>query len=303
VPWFKVDDGLFLHQKIVKAGNAAMGLWLRAGSWSAHHLTEGFVPDTVIEVLGTPTQRAKLISVGLWAEADGGCRFHEWNERQPTRDEVTEQRSAWAARKRKSRDSAREKSFSEDFAGAEKLESSASSQVNEECHAPVTAPRPVPSLTTEEQQTPTGSVARSSRLALAVQPPLLDVVTDAPPPAPPTDKARGTRLSEDWRPSEPTIAWSRQMSGEVDITAEWSKFQDYWLSRAGAGARKTDWDRTWKNWLRKALDDSRRRGPTRTAAPSARAQRLAHSVSIVEKFAAEEAAQAALIQQRRAIQA
>ena len=33
--WFKVDDNLALHPKVLGAGNAAMGMWVRAGSWSA----------------------------------------------------------------------------------------------------------------------------------------------------------------------------------------------------------------------------------------------------------------------------
>lgn len=31
MPWFKVDDTLALHGKVVAAGNPAMGLWVRAG--------------------------------------------------------------------------------------------------------------------------------------------------------------------------------------------------------------------------------------------------------------------------------
>lgn len=32
--WFKVDDHLAFHRKTLAAGNEAMGLWVRAGSWS-----------------------------------------------------------------------------------------------------------------------------------------------------------------------------------------------------------------------------------------------------------------------------
>jgi hypothetical protein len=33
-------------------------------------------------LLGTPAQRSKLIKVGLWITADGGCQFHEWRMHQ-----------------------------------------------------------------------------------------------------------------------------------------------------------------------------------------------------------------------------
>lgn len=103
MPWFKVDDDLSFHRKVVTAGNAAMGLWVRSGSWSAQHLTDGFVPNEMISILGTPAQRAKLVKVRLWIEVDGGCQFHEWNEngRQPTSQSVREQRSAAAIRQAK----------------------------------------------------------------------------------------------------------------------------------------------------------------------------------------------------------
>ena len=103
MPWFKVDDDLSFHRKVVTSGNAAMGLWVRAGSWCAQHLTDGFVPNEMISILGTPAQRAKLVKSRLWIEVDGGCQFHEWNEngRQPTSQSVREQRSAAATRQAK----------------------------------------------------------------------------------------------------------------------------------------------------------------------------------------------------------
>jgi len=103
--WFKVDDDLAFHRKVIAAGNAAMGLWVRAGSWCAQHLTDGFVPEEMVGILGTPAQRAKLIKAGLWIEVDGGCQFHEWNEngRQPTAKQVREKRERAAERQAKHR--------------------------------------------------------------------------------------------------------------------------------------------------------------------------------------------------------
>jgi len=100
MPWFKVDDNLAFHQKVVAAGNAAMGLWVRAGSWSAQQLTDGFVPDHIVTTLGGRKHARRLTEVGLWSAVEGGFQFHEWTDRQPTRIEVEEDRKAARQRMR-----------------------------------------------------------------------------------------------------------------------------------------------------------------------------------------------------------
>lgn len=103
--WFKVDDNLAFHAKVVAAGNPAMGLWVRAGSWSAHQLTDGFVPDHMVVSLGNTQQARRLTEVGLWHRENGGYRFHQWSEdgRQPTRDDVEQRRADDRRRKAEAR--------------------------------------------------------------------------------------------------------------------------------------------------------------------------------------------------------
>lgn len=103
--WFKVDDTFAFHQKCVAAGNAAVGLWVRAGSWCAAQLNDGFVPDHMIASLGTKGQAARLVAVRLWHREDAGYRFHQWNEdgRQPSREEVEAKRQEWRDKKRRQR--------------------------------------------------------------------------------------------------------------------------------------------------------------------------------------------------------
>lgn len=103
--WFKVDDGLAFHRKAVEAGNAAIGLWVRAGAHCGQHLTDGFIPTKTVLKLGTRAQAARLVAVGLWVEVDGGYQFHGWGEWQPTRDEVVSGRKHEASRKKIWRDS------------------------------------------------------------------------------------------------------------------------------------------------------------------------------------------------------
>ena len=100
MPWFKVDDKLHDHRKARAAGAAAMGVWCLAGSWAADNLTDGFIPATILPRWGRPRDANKLVEVGLWcaAEQDGekGWRFHEWDERQPTRAQKLEERATKA---------------------------------------------------------------------------------------------------------------------------------------------------------------------------------------------------------------
>lgn len=73
MPWFKIDDKAHSHPKLIKAGNAALGLWLRCGSYAAQHLTEGIVPGVVAQLYGTAPQAAKLVKAGLWHEHGHDC--------------------------------------------------------------------------------------------------------------------------------------------------------------------------------------------------------------------------------------
>ena len=103
--WFRVDDVLPFHARVIEAGNAAMGLWVRAGALSAGQLTDGFITAATARTLGSAKEIKRLVDVGLWVEAPGGYQFHAWAEdgtgtkRQPTRAEVESQRKAERERK------------------------------------------------------------------------------------------------------------------------------------------------------------------------------------------------------------
>jgi uncharacterized protein YdaU (DUF1376 family) len=70
---------------------------------------------------------------------------------------------------------------------------------------------------------------------------------------------KGSRLSDDWQPSEDSLRFAESEGLTTsEIEREASKFRDYWISRAGSGARKVDWSRTWCNWCRKAAENKNR---------------------------------------------
>lgn len=102
--WFRVDDTFAMHERVLAAGNAAVGLWVRCGSWSMQQLTDGFVPNHVLRALGTPKERRTLVEVSLWVEVDGGVQFRNWEERQPSKEQVVSARQAAAERQRNARE-------------------------------------------------------------------------------------------------------------------------------------------------------------------------------------------------------
>jgi hypothetical protein len=113
--WFKVDDTAHSHPKLLRAGNAAIGLWLRAGSYAAQHLTEGTVPGVVVQLYGTTPQAAKLVKAGLWHDAGHTCSrcpqpatgdyvMHDYLIYNPTRAQEESKRRAAAERQARGRE-------------------------------------------------------------------------------------------------------------------------------------------------------------------------------------------------------
>jgi hypothetical protein len=110
--WFKVDDGLHSHPKARRAGLAALGLWAVAGSWSSDQLTDGFVPAWFVDTWPNGRRLAQsLVDARLWTpdthDDEPGWRFHEWDERNPSSEQVKTKRRAAAERQARARAAAR----------------------------------------------------------------------------------------------------------------------------------------------------------------------------------------------------
>lgn len=108
MPWFYVEDNFAFHPKAVDSGNAAVGLWTRAGAWSQSTLTEGHIPTGIARQLGTVGEARKLTTTGLWIAKDDGYEFHQWDQRQQTRAQIEATREAARERQRRAREKARE---------------------------------------------------------------------------------------------------------------------------------------------------------------------------------------------------
>ncbi len=100
MPWFKVDDQFFAHQKVLalrtsSLEDTAIALWTKAGSWSMSKLTDGEVPAYVVETLvrkNAIKAADELVRVGLWEKTDEGYRFRSWDEYQPSKEKVVTDR-------------------------------------------------------------------------------------------------------------------------------------------------------------------------------------------------------------------
>lgn len=229
MPWFNVDDGFAFHRKAVRAGNAALGLWTRAGSWCAQQLTDGFVPDEMVSVLGSASQAQRLVSAGLWTVVDGGYQFHEWTDsgRNPSRSEVLSRRQKEADKKAKAR-AAKSRNAQANTGRPQGTDAGHPGGVP----GGVGSTTPLPSTPSKEDS------LRSS-----------------------SPRRRGTRIPDDFTVSPDMVAWARERVSHVDGRTETEKFINYWSAKSGRDATKLDWEKTWKNWMLTAAERQGRASP------------------------------------------
>lgn len=267
--WFKVDDGFAFHPKALAAGNAALGLWVRAGSWCGHNLTDGFLPESMLAALnGRQRDAQKLIEVGLWEKVSTpnsghrsatdqpnfdqtlakdqpqivqavdvsdstvwrgrGFQFLDWQQWQPTKEQVKAEREATRVRVAKWREDQRNA-----------VTPDVTNGVSTDAPTRPDPTRPVPVLPTE-------------------------VPVSSKKPLPPSPKApRGTRLPDDWQPSLDLISWVRLKCPNIDGRTETENFCDWWHAKAGKDATKVNWDLTYKGWMRRSNSQVKpnQRGP------------------------------------------
>jgi uncharacterized protein YdaU (DUF1376 family) len=85
------------------------------------------------------------------------------------------------------------------------------------------------------------------------------VVTDSQPIAkatinqePRTSIGKASRLPTDFQIPVDWKQWARTERSDLDVEMEADSFKDYWSSKGGKEACKTDWYATWRNWVRRA---------------------------------------------------
>lgn len=92
MPWFRLDDSFDTHPKVLMAGNEAVGLYIRCGTYAARNLTDGFVGQEIVLLYGSDSLAATLVRVKLWHRARGGWTIHDFLDYNPSREEVLAKR-------------------------------------------------------------------------------------------------------------------------------------------------------------------------------------------------------------------
>lgn len=109
--WARLDDGFYDHPKtlrLVKSNPAAGFLHVRAITYCCKHLTDGRITKQAVESL-VPVQRDRdeqtgaLLETGLWYDDGDAYAIHDFQDYQPTRDEVAEKRRKDRERKARER--------------------------------------------------------------------------------------------------------------------------------------------------------------------------------------------------------
>lgn len=220
--WFKVDDGFWSHPKVMLLSDSAVALWVKAGTYSCQHLTDGYIPTQLLRFLGSETAAQELVESGLWNDDEQGFRFHDWDDYQETSDAVRARREQARERQRKRR-AMRDKPRDTSNGHADVTRDSRVSSQK------VSTPDP----TRPDPTRPTNKESDSTR-------------AEEVEPSKPRSKPR-TRIPDDWAPTDSHIAYCNERG--IDLATEATAFQ----AHAQANDRTlANWNAGFTQWLTKA---------------------------------------------------
>jgi len=77
--------------------------------------------------------------------------------------------------------------------------------------------------------------------------------------------ARGTRLPQNFAITEEHRKFASEIGADVD--REFETFRDYWVAQPGQKGVKTEWNATFRNWLRRSIESSRNGNGGRNGKP------------------------------------
>jgi hypothetical protein len=106
VSWMAIDDQLHASKKFRKLRGdrwRCTGFWVTCGSWCRAEMTDGFVPDYVIDEWDPDHGMSdRLVDVGLWIRSEqngeAGYQFHDWFDYNMPVAEIIRKREANARR-------------------------------------------------------------------------------------------------------------------------------------------------------------------------------------------------------------
>jgi hypothetical protein len=136
----------------------------------------------------------------------------------------------------------------------------------------------------EVQEIHQGSAGAAHRISHSLEP-VID--PKIPPVSPQGEKRhageiprRGTRLPNNWGLPAEWGRWAMQETGlpKERVLLEAATFADYWQALPGAKAVKLDWEKTWRNWIRRAASSFRTAAQRKPLANIQAAQQAAQAL-------------------------
>ena len=232
--WFRVDDKFAFHAKAVRAGNAAIGVWVRLGAWSSDQLTDGKLPGEIAKVIEGPDVGSldRLCDVGLLEREGENFAMHDFLDWNPSGKQVK--------RQRKELSEARSKAGSK---GVAKREAN-----RKQTASPSPSPDPIP-IPEEKRDPPVGPPpSKPAEPGFKLE----------PPEGAPKRRKPETAIPDGWGPSAEHLTLGRSLGfDEARVKREGEKFAD------GARAkdrRYVDWHAAFANWLRNEQKYAEQRG-------------------------------------------
>lgn len=264
--WFALDDGFDSHPKVRKAGNAAVGLFVRLGVHATKHLTEGHLDGDIVTAYGTAATIRKLLTVGMLHEPGHGCPrcpqpaadgyyIHDYLDYNKSRAQIEAAREAARKRQQRGRDTARANRNSRDSAAnlrSNSRQNDASFASNCDENAPlfddstagqegasrrdthegatgVPSP-PLPSQNYDGADVEGGTTGSSAAERDAFGPSPIDI--------------DGFTITDAMR------AWSLKTFGPgLDVDYETAQFIDHFRAQ---NVRRPNWPAEWQKWIRRS---------------------------------------------------
>jgi hypothetical protein len=215
----RFDIAMDEHPKIMLLSDAAFRALHEATYYSRRQLTDGFLDERVALKKWRPEVIEELSSNHperpSWVRVDGGWEIRDYAEHQTTTADIQAKKEAGRLG---------------GLAKASKRLAPATDVPLAEGYQTSTSPLAITETETETETTTSNEVVKRTAV-------------------------RGSRLSPDWLPSAESIAKAREDAPGVDHQAEHPVFVDYWISQPGQKGVKTNWDATWRNWMRRKQGD------------------------------------------------
>ena len=93
--WAKLDDGFWMHPKVLMAGNAGAGIFARLLSYCGCYLTDGLIPAQIVTQIAGPDKKLlpELDRLGLIQVLEtGSVLIPDYLEHNRSKEQVEEDR-------------------------------------------------------------------------------------------------------------------------------------------------------------------------------------------------------------------